>query len=262
VVGFGSSDVTITHVWVVSPGLLQMNVSVNASANAAPVMLTVASGLQLATLTASLQIAAANPSQISLRTPILNQATGLAGVPVGGTAIINTSNLPFNATAGTLAGWNLTIANQPAQFALADHGQLIVQVPGGLLTGPSVVQLLPANGAPVPPVLMQVDPLPPVITAVADIAQGVAAGVFHAGDSISITVTGLGDALGNFPAASQMDVNVGGIDMVPASLTPVNDLAQSCKIVVSIPATLATGAQPMYIRYTTRESATFPITLQ
>ena len=62
VVGFGSSDVTITHVWVVSPGLLQMNISVNASANAAPVMLTVASGLQLASLTASLQIAAANPA--------------------------------------------------------------------------------------------------------------------------------------------------------------------------------------------------------
>lgn len=239
-----------------------MNISVNASANAAPVMLTVASGLQLASLTASLQIAAANPSQITLRTPILNQATGLAGIPVGGTAIINTSNLPFTATSATLAGWNLTIANQRTQFSLGDHGQLIVQVPGGLLTGPSVVQLISANGAPVPPVLMQVDPLPPVITAAADIAQGVAAGVFHAGDSLSITVTGLADAFGSFPAAAQVDVNIGGVDVTPASLTPQNDLAQSCKIVVTVPAALAAGAQPIYVRYTTRESATFPITLQ
>ena len=186
----------------------------------------------------------------------------MAGVPVGGTAIINTSNLPFTASTSTLTGWSVTIANQSTQFALADHGQLLVQVPGGLLTGPSVVQLISANGAPVPPVLMQVDPLPPVITAASDIAQSVAAGVFHAGDSISITVTGLADAFGNFPAASQMDVNVGGIDVTPASLTPQNDLAQSCKMVVTVPAALANGAQPIYVRYTTRESATFPITLQ
>ncbi len=268
VVGFGSSDITVKRVWVVSPGLLRMNISVSASATPGTTTVTVANGLQLATLSATFQIGAANPAQISLRAPVLNQATGLPGVPVGGVALINTTGLPINATTATLAGWTLTIAGQPAAFAMGDHGQLIVQVPGGLLTGPSVVQFTPANGVPVtgviPPILMQVDPPAPVIatsTGAAGLAgaASIAAISAHAGDTITLTVTGLADTLGNFPAASSVIVNAGGINAAVNTLTPIDPSANICQISVTLPSTLSSGPQPLYVRLGTRESAAISI---
>jgi uncharacterized protein (TIGR03437 family) len=261
VVGFGSSDITVTHVWVVSPTVIQMNISVSPSAAVVPTTVSVATGLQLATLSAVFQIGAANPGQITLLTPILNQATGLAGVPAGQIAVINTSGLPATATNASLAGWTLTIANQPVLFSLGSNGQLTAQVPAGLPIGPTVVQLTPVNAAATPPVLMQIDPPPPVITSVTDAALSVP-NVAHAGDAVTLAVSGLADTLGNFPAASAIDVNVGGIDVTPASLTAVSGTGNPCQLQVTVPASLAAGAQAMTVRVGTRESATFTITIQ
>jgi hypothetical protein len=262
VVGFGSSDITVTQLWVVSPGLIKMNISVNPSAAAVPITVSVSSGLQLATLSTVFQISAANPQQITLRTPILNQLTNLTGVPVGGTAVINTSGLPFNATSGSLTGWTLMISNQPAVFSLGGNGQLIAQVPSGILTGPTVVQLIPANGAVVPPVLMQVDPPPPVITGATDAAL-TAPNTANPGDTITLTVQGLADATtGNFPALSAIVVNVGGVNGTPLSLTPLGGSGNACQLQVILPANLSGGTQTITLQAGTRESQPFPITIQ
>jgi hypothetical protein len=268
VVGFGSSDITVTQVWVVSPGLLRMNISVNPSAAVVLTTVSVSSGLQLATQTTAFQILAANPQQISLRTPILNQATNLPGVPVGGFAVINTSGLPFNATSQSLSGWTLTISNQPVSFTLPGNGQLVAQVPSGLLTGPTLVQLIPAGGAAVPQVLMQVDPPPPAITGATDSALS-APNTAHAGDTITLTVQGLADATtGSFPVLAAIVVNVGGIanvggiSVTPLSLTPLGGQGNACQLQVTLPANLPGGTQTVTVQAGTRESAGFTITIQ
>ena len=89
VVGFGSSDIVVKQIFVVSPSLLMVDVTVNPAAPPTATTVTVTTGLQTATLSLGMQILAANPSQISMRAPVLNAATGLPGVPVGGTAVIN-----------------------------------------------------------------------------------------------------------------------------------------------------------------------------
>jgi uncharacterized protein (TIGR03437 family) len=267
VVGFGSSDITVKHVWVVNPGFLRMNVSVKASAAAVPTTISVASGLQLTTLNTSFQITPSS-GQITLLTPIMNQATGLAGVPAGGTAVISTSGLPFTATNASLSGWTLTIAGQPVPFSLGDHGQIVAQIPVSLLSGPTVVQLNPASGAYVPPVLMQVDPPPPQISSISSMtpsagsAASTATGVVHAGDTLTITVTGLADANGNFPNASAIDIGIGGFDLTPSSLSAIGGLGYPCQLTVTLPSNLASGALGMTIRIGTRLSAAFPITVQ
>jgi predicted Zn-dependent protease len=263
VIGLGSSDVTVNQVWVVSSSLLQMNISVSPTAQVESTTVSVASGLQFTTLSAALQIAAANPGQITLRTPILNQATGLAGVPTtGGTVLINTSGLPFTATSNTVAGWVLTIANQPVPFSVGSNGQLIAQVPVGLTTGPQQVQLTTANGVQTPPVLLQVDPPPPVITGVLNSA-GVAIGPSNQanpGDTVTLLVTGLADAFGNYPAPSSIDINAAGVDVTPASLTPAG--GSNCTLQVTLSPNAMTGAQTVTIRVGTRLSAAFPIQIQ
>ncbi len=65
---FGSSDITVKHVWVVNPGFLRMNISVKASAAAVPTTISVASGLQLTTLNTSFQVTPST-GQLTLLTP-------------------------------------------------------------------------------------------------------------------------------------------------------------------------------------------------
>ena len=128
-VGFGSSDIIVRRVWVLSPQRILLNVTVAPQAQPGPLELTVASGLQMETLSAVLQVqAASNP--VSLHVPIVNTLTGFEGVPAGGTAIIATTGLPQ-----TLAGWSLTVGGQPATFFMGGLNQNGVQVPAGLPLG-------------------------------------------------------------------------------------------------------------------------------
>src|SRR5262249_31282443 len=98
--GFGSSDISVRKIWGVNPGRLLLNISVNPNAPVTSTTVSVANGLQLATLTATFQVTPAVPAQMTLRTPILSQTTHLAGVPAGGVAEIRSSGLPQS-----LSGW-------------------------------------------------------------------------------------------------------------------------------------------------------------
>ena len=71
-VGFGSSDIVVKQVFVISPTLLMVNVSVNPQAQLTSTTVTVTTGLQTATLTLGMQIGTSNPNQISLHAPITN----------------------------------------------------------------------------------------------------------------------------------------------------------------------------------------------
>lgn len=270
-VGFGTSDIAVKQFWVLSPGLLRMNISVNSGAAVVPTTVSVASGLQLATLSTAFQVLPLNPALVTLRTPIVNQATNLPGVPVGGTAVINTSGLPFTATSATLAGWILSIANQPIPFTVGDRGQIVAQIPATFLTGPTIVQLTAPGGVVIPPVLMQVDPPPPEIRGAAVITNGPASAapapgsgpvIVHGGDLLALTLVGLADAFGNFPDASAIEVSVGGISVTPSALVSLGGPGFPCQLRVTLPSNLAAGPQTIAVKLGTRVSAAFPITVQ
>jgi uncharacterized protein (TIGR03437 family) len=255
VVGFGSSDVVVKHVWVISPGRLLMNVSVNAAATPGPTTISVAAGLQLTTLTASFQILPATSGQMSLRAPILNQATLLEGVPVGGIALINTTGLPQN-----LAGWTLAISNQTTQFTMGPNGQITALVPGGLVSGAQTVQLS-GPGTNIAPILIQVDAPPPIIVSVSNgTALNSASNPVHAGDFVTLAVAGLQDINGGQPAASSLDVNVGGVDQ---AVLGVSAGPQGTSLVqFQLASGAAAGSQSVTIRMGTRVSAAITVVVR
>jgi hypothetical protein len=150
-VGFGSSDVTVRRLWVISPNRVLVNVSVNAGAAPILTTITVTSGLQLVTLTSGFQILP-NSGQTSIRVPIVNAANGVNSVPLGGNALISLTG-PFNLSSATL-----TIDGQKATFTSNVNNQLLAQIPAGVATGPVIVRLVGPNGEVVPPVVMQIDP--------------------------------------------------------------------------------------------------------
>jgi hypothetical protein len=225
-VGFGSSDIVVRRVWVLSPQRILLNVTVAPQAQPGPVELTIASGLQMETLSAVLQVqAAANPP--SLRVPVVNALTGLEGVPAGGTAIINTTGLPQN-----LAGWTLQVdtvkIGLPSQ--LVGTG-LTVQIPASLASapGPALVNLIDPNGNLVSAVVMQIDTPPPAIVGLVN-AIGVpisSTNPARPGDALTLTVSGLADpASSAAPVAANVNITVGatagvgGVSQAASALLP------------------------------------------
>jgi hypothetical protein len=211
-VGFGSSDIVVRRMWV-SPARIQLNVTVLPTAQPGPVDVTVSSGLQLLTQNNLLQVQVASGRQESLHVPVLNQVTGLAGVPSPGFAVVSTSGLPAN-----LNGWTLTVDGQPAGFSLVGGNQIQFQVPAGLPLGAEEVALISPNGDVIPKVVMQIDGPPPVVLSAVNASGATLDSTHpvHVGDTIALLVSNLIDA--STPAGATVTMTVGGAGGV--SLTP------------------------------------------
>jgi hypothetical protein len=256
-VGFGSSDVAVKKVWVSNQGRLLMNVSVNASAQPGTVTVTASSGLNLVTLTSTVEILPYSSRTATLKAPVTNLATGLAGVPAGGTAVIGTSGLPAN-----LSSWVLTIADVATSFNMNAFAQLIAQVPVGTSIGTAVVKLSSPGGDTIQPILMQVDPPPPTITAILN-AAGVAIDGAHAaqvGDPITVIVAGLADP-SVVLQTSQVQVNIAGTTQTVQSIAQANGGSLAVKFVIAA-GTPAGPQQPVTVGVDTRVSGTRPMAIR
>lgn len=250
VVGFGSSDVVVKQVFVINPGLLQVNVSVNPQAPPTATTVTVTTGLQTATETLYVQVLAANPNQISLHAPVTNALTGLAGVPAGGTAIINATGIPQN-----LTGWTLTIGQQQVTPEFL-NGQLQVVIPNGLPIGPAIVQLTSPTGATIPPIVMKIDALPPLISSVTSISGSLISSSqpAHPGDTLILNVAGLSDGITPLTPAN-IFASIGGVSV------PVIQVSNP-QVAIQLPMSVPTGtAVPLYLGVGTRLSPAFSLNI-
>ena len=239
-IGFGSSDISVRGQWVVNPSMVILNLSVNPAAQPGASYITVATGLEIVTASNLLNIAAANPAQISLGVPVQNAVTGLAGVPAGGVARIATTGLPAD-----LTGWTLTVGPLPAAFTADANGVLTVQVPSLLAVGEQPVQLIPpANSTlpAIPRVILQLDPPPPLILWSVDTPVPnqdpvlvSASNPAPLGQSVTVMVYGLSSPGGVLPAAGAVAMNIAGalypvttvtrVPADPSSTAPPPDLA-------------------------------------
>jgi hypothetical protein len=218
-VGVGSSDVVVDQAWVLTgQQRIQLNVTVSPNAQPGPVDLTVVCGLQEITLHGVLQVQPANPNQMTMRTPILNQATMLEGTPAGGTALISTVGVPQN-----VAGWQLLVDFNPATFQMGGGGVITAQIPPNTTIGAATVQLIPpGNSAAIPPVVMQINAPPPVIVAAANAIGALItpSNPVQLGTTMTLSVTGLTQST-NGAGLSQTQVTVGGVAITtPLTILP------------------------------------------
>jgi hypothetical protein len=248
-VGFGTSDIVVKQLFVISPSLLMVNVSVNPAAPPTAATLTVTTGLQTATQTLYMQILAPNPSQISMHALITNAQTGLAGIPAGGTAVINVTGLPQN-----LTGWILTISGQPAPMSYS-NGQLQATVPSGLTNGPAIVQLISPTGASIPPLAMKIDAPPPAIGSVQSVSGSLIgpSTTVHPGDFLNVTMIGLSD--GTALSMANLFASLGAISGPSALSVPIIQF-NNPTIQIQIPFSAPNGTSiPLYIGVNTRVSS-------
>jgi uncharacterized protein (TIGR03437 family) len=253
-VGFGTEDITVNRVWVLSPTHLQANVAVAPNAALGASEISVISGFQVVNQPFAFQTQPANPGMPSIGLPIVNAVPTQQTVYPGAIAAIYGANLAVSPTAA-----QVTVNDVPAQIQFASAAQINFVIPAGIPAGPATLKL--NNGlAGAYPVIVQIGSPPPTITAVTSL-PGVPLDASHsagASDILNVLVTGLDPTvLGN---TSRVQVTVSGISMPILQVTP----AQNGQFQIQIILTQSfAGAQvPLAVSVDGSSSAPFAITVR
>jgi uncharacterized protein (TIGR03437 family) len=115
--------------------------------------------------------------------------------------------------------------------AFGNANQINFFVPQGFASGPAILKLTSASGAAFP-VLLQIDPLPPVITGVNTLSNIALGGVsIGAGEVLQVAVTGLDPSVIATPG--RLRVTVSGMEMAIQQITPSGAGTYQIQIVVN-----------------------------
>jgi len=220
-VGFGTSDVLVQSVFVLSPNHLQVNVLVSPNAALSNPDVSVIAGFQFATATAGFQI---TPQVPGLPTPVpalQNASPGLTGAYPGAIVSLYGSNLAVSPAVPVV-----TIGGQPVTVLYSSPSQINLQLPSGLTPGPAILTLNNGTLAAFP-ITVNIDTQPSGINAVQSSTGAYidAGNPAQQGEALIVT-------LGNFaPAGTNVNpgsvqVSVGGISHVVTQVASAGALYQ------------------------------------
>ena len=223
-VGFGSGDVSVRRVWVLSPTRLIANVTVAPGATLAATVVSVISGLQVVSGQASFQTQPAQQGFPFLGLPIVNADQTQSTIFPGSIASIYGLNL----SVGTA---HVTLNDAPVTLQFAGPNQINFVVPAGFPLGPATLRL--NNGVSNAfPVLVQIDSPPPAIVGVTSLSGTSIAGMaLSASEVLNVLVSGLHAAAVADP--SRIRVSAGGFDLPLQQIAPMANGVYQLQVVLN-----------------------------
>jgi hypothetical protein len=154
-VGFGTSDILVNNVWVVSPTQVLANVTVPPGAAVGSSETSVTSGFQVMSQPSGVQIQPVNPALPSIAWPAVNAVTGGALYPGSYASIFPANGTQFP------AGMQLTLNGAPAAILYNAPTQINFAIPAGFPLGPAVLSAI--NAGNVVNIVVEVDSPPATI---------------------------------------------------------------------------------------------------
>jgi uncharacterized protein (TIGR03437 family) len=211
-VGLGTSDVSVSKVWVLSPNHLIANVVVAPNAVLGASEISVISGFQVASQPYGFQIQPANTLAPLIALPVVSASGG--SVYPGGYAAVYGSNLT-----GSAGGAQVTLNGAGVAVQYASPNQVNFLVPAGFPTGPTILRL--SNGAGSASIVVDIVAPPPVIAAVVDFSSGATPDINHPaspGDVLGVFVNDLDPTVAS--NLSRLQVTVAGVSMPVLQVMP------------------------------------------
>ncbi|MCS7024565.1 MAG: matrixin family metalloprotease [Bryobacteraceae bacterium] len=255
--GFGTSEVTVRRVWVVSPTRLIANVMVSPTANG-PTSVSVVNGLQLIHQSAAFVALPSNPRLIHVFPQALNPTTGQAFVQAGSPAMVLVHNLPAGTSAASVT---LTLNDVPIPVTALNGNQLLFQIPSGFPSGPATLRIR-VGAESSQPVAIAIEQPPPVILAIQNGGQPVdASRPARPGDWVTLLVAGLiPDAFSGQVEVSRLSISVGGVTHPVHSVQPAASPGQ-LQVVFLLTSAVPSGLQPLSLSQDGRVSlaASLPV---
>jgi uncharacterized protein (TIGR03437 family) len=211
--GFGSHDVQVRRVWVLSPTHAIANVAVAANAPQGFSEVSVISGMQIASLANAFQIQPARAGGPIITSAVNGDATQQA-IVAGGSVTIFGQNL---------TGAQVSVNDTPWAVAFSNASQINFFVPAGFPAGPAILKVTTAGGAALP-IVFQIDAPPPAI------AQ-VNTAFTSAGEVLQLMVLGVDPSVASNPG--RLRVTVSGMDMTVQQITPFTPGVWQIQVVVN-----------------------------
>ena len=213
--GFGSDDVTVRRLWVLSPTHLIANVEAVPNAVLGPAEISIISGFQVIEQPAGFQAVQSKLGFPFIGLPVVNSDPTQQTIYPGSIASIYGQNLQ---TLGALAPSTIvTLNDAPVTLQFVSASQINFFVPAGFPTGPATLKV--NNGTQQAfPVLVQIDNQPPVIKEV-DNQSGVALNGASVGvlDILNVVLTGLDPTV--LTNQNRVQVAVSGVTMPVLGIT-------------------------------------------
>jgi hypothetical protein len=217
--GFGTSDITVRHIWLLSAQHAQVAISVSPAAVQGLTTLTLSAGLQLVENSLSFQIT--GPSQLlwaSLASALPGSLT--PGLPYPYPLVFRIENVPDGLSAANFSVAVVTASGvEPVSMDAYVGGQILIELPANLAPGPLTLQFT-CNGTALPPVVLDVSAANPVIL---QASNSVTATVYtgsapaYPGDVITLVVTNLASDIAPVDLNS-LSVSVNGVAQTVYSL--------------------------------------------
>ena len=254
VVGFGSSDVIVKRIWVISPTRLLLNVSASPAAQPARLSVTVAAGLQLVTQASGFEVVNANARTLWLSSAVPT-ASGLPITP--GVQAAVTVSAP---SALSTSGLALLLNDKPVPVSSVTSTQVFFTVPSGTPVGAATLRL-EYQGERSLPIGIQVHQAGPTIESASTAALlAIDAGrPARAGEMLVLMTKNLGDP-GTPVQASRVVVSVGGVETSPVQVLPSGSQHM---VVIVVPVNSPTGTEvPLTIAVDGRVSQTLSIAVR
>jgi len=250
--GFGTGDITVQRVWVLSPTHLEANISVAANAVAGSSEVSVISGFAVLSQADAFQVLPRNAS-LPVISAVANATTTQHTIYPGVFVSIYGVNL-----ANSPSGVQVTLGDQPMtlQPNAISSGQVNFFIPSNFPTGPAILRLNNGGGA-ANPIAVQIDVPPPTIQSVTN-ASGVVYDASHPAfsqDVVNINVSSLDQSvLGN---PSRLQVTINGQSMPVQSLTP----AANGQTQITFVLTQGFGGAPVNLAVVVDGSSSAPVPL-
>jgi uncharacterized protein (TIGR03437 family) len=260
-VGFGTQDVFVRRLWVLSPTRAVANVTVQPNAVLGASEISVISGFQIISQPFGFVTQPANPRLPNISLPMVNSNPTQTNFFPGATVSLFGSSLAVTPTSATMTLTDANNVTLPVAIQGASAGQINFVIPANAATGLATLRL--NNGADAAfPVAIQIDAQPPVILNVTNSSNVTLDTTRPAstGDLLTLLVSGLdpGSAV-NF---GRLRVAASGIELPVTQVVPVP--GQPGLMQVQIVVTISFGGQsvPLTISEDGSVSAAYSIAIR
>ncbi len=250
-IGFGSSDISVRGLWVLSPGRLLANVRV-APQGAGRSAVTLVDGLEAVTSPVPFEVLPPNGVRVALSPPVVDAATGREGGYPGGLVAVRVSGLRVGSTPTDLA---VTVNEQPAAVRALEGDRLVFEVPPAVTPGAGILRVRTAQGESYP-IAFTVQPAPPIIVSLRG-TGGQTIGPnrpARLGEVLAIQLARLGEP-DEAIAADRVSVEVGGVRHPVEQISAVAGRPDLRELLFVLGLTAPTGdAVPLVVVFDGRES--------
>ena len=227
IVGFGTSDVFVRQVFVLSPTQLLVNVSIPAQAALGNLEVSAIAGFQIATLPGGFTIQPFGSAPAAIP-QLSNAIPGQTGAYPGAVVTLRGSGLATANRASTV-----TIDNQSATVLASAPDQLTLQLPGSLMAGPALLRVNNGSDNSLP-VAISIDTAPAVIKGAINTADVVYDSIHPArgGDVVRVLLSGFADSSTViFP--TEVSIVAGGISQPALEVIPADGGLMEVRFILS-----------------------------